>query len=968
MHPIRSVRWPLLTVLFGLATLSSSLLAQDSNDPNDPRSVAFFETHIRPILIERCVSCHGPDQRKGGLRLDSKTAVFDLGGDSGPAIEPGDPDASLLIEAIRYDSFVQMPPSSRLPDAEIARLTDWIAQGAAWPDTTTPGENDDSSRPAETFDLAARASHWSLQPITDPPLPAVDRSAWPRNPIDRFLLARLEAEGLEPAPEAERHTLIRRASFALTGLPPTPEQLLTFLADDQPDAFDRLVDRLLESPQYGERWARHWLDLVRYAETSGHEFDYDILTAHRYRDYVIRAFNDDVPYDQIIVEHLAGDLLDNPRRHPETGTNESILGTMSFFFPEGTHSPVDITEEMRTRVDNQIDVLGKAFLGLTVACARCHDHKFDAISTRDYYALAGHLQSTRHQYAVIDPPEVFDTPLAELDALRLALAAEAEPPAPTRAPSPPPRDGDSLFEDFSSPNFSSWFSSGHAFGSRPTQSGDVAVDADGNLLLLAPGWAHSGAIAPGLVGVLRSKTFPIDQPYVHLIVSGKSGRVNLVIDGFEKIRSPIYGGLTRTVNHGTEPRWLTLDASMWRGHLAYLELADGASSDYTGAITSLIPGDGHLAIGHIITSNHPEPPGIPSSVSSGPIRSRIPHASLTDAASSHIDRYQQIAASLPQPTLALAAAAGTSIDVPVHIRGSAKNLGAIVPRGFLEVLGDDAPDRLTLAHRIADPANPLPARVMVNRLWAHHFGRGLVASPDDFGVMGSPPSHPELLDWLATEFVRSGWSIKHMHRLIMTSSAYQMSSRPRSEADVIDPDNRLLHRANLRRLDAESLRDTMLALSGRLDPTLYGPSVPTHLTPFMDGRGRPRESGPLDGNGRRSLYLNIRRNFLSPFLLAFDFPNPATTRGRRDSSNVPAQALALMNDPFVLDQAHHWADHATADPTIAPEAVVDRLYLAAFSRTPTDTERSRALAFQRSSSWDDLCHALFNVKEFLYLD
>ncbi|MEW4568774.1 PSD1 and planctomycete cytochrome C domain-containing protein [Tautonia sp. JC769] len=967
MQPILPARWLLIPFVL-LLPASQSLPAQDANDPTDPRSIAYFETHIRPILVERCVSCHGPDEREGGLRLDTRAAVFDLGGDSGPPVEPGDPDASLLVEAIRYDSFVQMPPSSKLPDAEIALLTDWIAHGAAWPDDATPGGDADSPDPSDTFDLAARASHWSLQPIADPPVPAVEQSDWPRNPIDRFLLARLEAEGLEPSPEAEPHTLARRAAFALTGLPPTPEDLRAFLADDRPDAFDRLVDRLLESPRYGERWARHWLDLVRFAETSGHEFDYDILTAHRYRDYVIRAFNDDVPFDQFIIEHLAGDLLDAPRRHPDTGTNESILGTMSYFFAEGTHSPVDITEEMRTRVDNQIDVLSKTFLGLTVACARCHDHKFDAITTRDYYSLAGHLQSTRHQYAVIDAPEVFDAPLAELDALRAALAAEVDPPRPTRAPSPPPRDGDTLFDDFSGPGFASWFPSGHAFGPRPTRPGDVTVDADGNLLHLSPGWAHSGAIAPGLVGVLRSKTFTITQPYVHLLVAGTAGRVNLVIDGFEKIRSPIYGGLTRAVDHGDDPRWLTLDASMWLGHLAYLELADGASSDYTGATSSLIPGDGYLAVGHILTSDHREPPVIPPIASSGPIRNRVPISSHSDDASSLIRRYREIADQLPPPTLALAAADGTGIDVPIHIRGSAKNLGAVAPRGFLEVLGTDAPDRLSLARRVADPANPLTARVLVNRLWAHHFGRGLVASPDDFGVMGTPPSHPELLDWLASEFIRSGWSIKHMHRLIMTSSAYQMSSRPRSEADAIDPDNLLLHRANLRRLDAESLRDTMLALSGRLDPALFGPSVPTHLTPFMDGRGRPRESGPLDGDGRRTLYLSIRRNFLSPFLLAFDFPNPATTRGRRDVSNVPAQALALLNDPFVLDQARRWAARATDDPSLAPETIVDSLYLSAFSRPPTPAERSRALAFRSSSSWADLCHALLNAKEFLYLD
>lgn len=958
----------ILIVILGV-TLSSGPAAGWDLIEDDAQAIAFFESSIRPILFERCVSCHGPDQQKGGLRLDSRIATLEIGGDSGPPVEPGEPDESLMIEAIRYDSFVQMPPSSKLPDSEIVLLFQWVEMGAPWPIDSNPGDPTTST----PFDIEARSAHWSLHPLADPPIPDVLDDSWSRNPIDRFLLARLDLEGIEPAPEAPRSSLLRRVSYGLAGLPPDPELVQAFLNDNRPDAYERLVDRVLESPRYGERWARHWLDLVRFAETSGHEFDYDILTAHRYRDYVIRAFNADLPYDQFVIEHLAGDLLDTPRRHPSLGSNESILGTMSFFFVEGTHSPVDITEEMRTRVDNQIDVLSKTFLGLTIACARCHDHKFDAISTRDYYAFAGLIQSTRHQYAVIDSPDTFDRPVALLDSIRSSLAAEIERPQTSSPRSLTLRGGDSLFDDFSSDSFDDWFSTGPAFGTGPTRAGDLMIDPEGNLRFLAPNWAHSGSIDQNLVGVLRSRTFAIDHPYYHFLATGTGGQINLVVDGFEKIRSPIYGGLTQSVVHGDEPRWVSIDASMWIGHLAYFELADGATSDYTGGIALLRPGLGDIAVGLVLSSDHREPPhSLPEPP--GPVIGSIPRAELSESARTLIERYQILAESLPDPTLALVAADGTGIDVPVHIRGSAKNLGDVVPRGFLTVLEpeDSAPssDRLTLARRLVSAENPLVARVMVNRIWAHHFGRGLVASTDDFGLMGTLPSHPELLDWLATEFIRSGWSIKHMHRLIMTSSAYRMSSRLRSEVEAIDPSNLLLHRANRRRLEAEPIRDAMLSIAGNLDPTLFGPSVAPHLTPFMEGRGRPQESGPLDGNGRRSLYLNVRRNFLPPFLLAFDFPTPATTRGSRDVSNVPSQSLALMNDPFVHQQARLWADRLSCLAESDPDGAIDSLVLAAYSRPPTPVERSLLLDFLDASPdpWPDLCLALFNSKAFLYLD
>ena len=400
MHRAPSVK----AQLFRFGILAASFLVATSSGWADessatPAQLEYFERHVRPILVEKCQSCHGVEKQKGGLRLDSRTALL-AGGDTGPAIEPGDPESSILVDAIRYgrDSY-QMPPSGKLPEGTIARIAEWVAAGAAWPnepDIAATG----AAPPA--FDLAERAEHWAYQPLQVADPPAVQNESWPRQTIDRFVLARLEANDLHPAAEVERDAWLRRVTFDLTGLPPTREELQHFLADDSTEAFERIVERLLASPHYGERWGRHWLDLVRYAETLGHEFDYELFNAWRYRDYVIRAFNADVPYDQFLLEHVAGDLLDQPRRNPATGENESILGTGFFWLCEGKHSPVDLRQTEAERVENQIDVFGKTFLGLTIACARCHDHKFDAITTKDYYALAGYLKSSRYQQAFLD--------------------------------------------------------------------------------------------------------------------------------------------------------------------------------------------------------------------------------------------------------------------------------------------------------------------------------------------------------------------------------------------------------------------------------------------------------------------------------------------------------------------------------------------------------------------------------------
>jgi mono/diheme cytochrome c family protein len=970
---------------------------------DDPTDVEFFEKEVRPIFATRCQGCHGPEKHKGDLRLDSRASIL-KGGRTGPAVVPGKPEESLLVDAINYGDLFQMPPKSKLAGREIQALTQWVAQGAPWPREDHSAAS--SSKAKTTFDLKARAKHWSFQPIRRPEPPSVKDSAWPRTPVDRFLLAKLEAQGLAPAPDADRRTLLRRVTYDLIGLPPTPAEIAAFLADPVPDAYEKVVDRLLASPHYGERWGRHWLDLVRFAETSGHEFDYDIPNAWRYRDYVIRALNDDLPYDRFVVEHVAGDLLSNPRRHPTEGWNESIAATGFYFLGEGTHSPVDVRDDAMLRLDNQVDVLAKAFLGLTVACARCHDHKFDAISTKDYYALAGFLRSSRHQQAFLDAPERIAGKVGLLRTFRDELqrgipdrVTARDPVEPPKASSGEPPCSVEVFEDFGGARFDGWSVTGDAFGGGPIEPGEWTPRPDGQagLIRLPHGVAHSAADSPRLQGVLRSKTFTISKKFIHVLASGQGGRINVVIDGYEKIRDPIYGGLTRVVNRPRAWAWETQDVGMWLGHTAYLELADGAVLDYNGPQTKVDSGEGFLAVDEIRFSDGPPPADCRAVERLHWLNqvAKAPPLSVEDisrdlvGAGLFLDtlaQFRETEAQIPPPTLAPAVADGTGEDLRIHLRGSYKTLGDVAPRRFLEAIVGPSPiaspeagsGRLALARALVDPSNPFLPRVLVNRLWKHHFGRGIVPTCDDFGAMGQPPSHPDLLDDLASRFLDSGWSLKAVHRLIVLSHAYRMSSRPDdAEAEHLDPTNVLLHRMNVRRLEAEAIRDAILAVSGRLDSAFYGPSVPPPLTPFMEGRGRPLRSGPLDGAGRRSLYLNVRRNFLTPMLLAFDYPVPFSTMGRRNVSNVPAQALTMMNDPFIIEQARIWADRARAGRS--PEQAVAQLYERAFGRAPTERETAEALKFvaQQAQSygepdpakaWGDLGHVLLNVKEFVFVN
>jgi hypothetical protein len=1073
----------------------------------------FFEKKIRPVLAEHCYECHSVSapKIKAGLRLDSRTATFKAG-----VIVPGEPAKSKLVEALNYTNIDrQMPPKGKLPAAVIADLTAWVKMGAPWPGDDGGAAVVDKSG----FDLKKRkAEHWAWRPVADPEPPAVKDAVWPLVPADRFLLAKLEEKGLSPARPAEANVILRRVYFDLIGLPPTVEEIERFEKEwrAKPQAaFEGVVDRLLASPQFGERWARHWLDLVRYAESRGHEFDPNIPNAWQYRDYVIRALNADVPYDRFVTEHVAGDLLPKPRLNPKEGFNESVLGTGFWFLGEEVHSPVDIRGDEADRFDNRIDVLTKTFLGLTVSCARCHDHKFDAISTKDYYALYGFLRSSNYRLVRFDALDHNKKVAAELAKLRedfrpVILKAYGEALAPgvkqaaeyllaareavggdadkiaaerkldpkrlaywvlhlrdaARDPAAPPHLWAKLADasarpalldalnkqtvaatlgpagvetvfDFAAAGPDDWRPDDVSFGPRPVRPGDLrftddaarpvarvidtaAAEFDPSCNGFKP--AAGAQLDPGALGynrtgrTVRTPTFALVNGRVFYLVRG-SGRAYAAVDGHVMIAGPLHAALVHPFNTSGKWQWVSHDLRPYAGQRAHLEFT-AESPDF--AVAKVVRGEAPNATEapegwklHLLekpdaaaqaSALRDELIRVVNRLQRGELDGRddariadwlirhlelfgVGEKALVEVAAPFAKRQAELLASLKTDSrLAIAIQDGSPEDETVFVRGSHKAPGEVVPRRLLEALAGDRPvpakagsGRLELARQLTDPViNPFAARVQVNRVWHHLFGRGLVASTDNFGVLGEQPTHPELLDHLATQYIRDGWSLKKLIHTLVLSRAYQMSSQADPTADATDPGNVLLHRARLRRLEGEAIRDALLAISGRLDPALFGPSVPVHLTPFLDGRGRPA-SGPLDGAGRRSLYTAARRNFLSPFLLAFDTPTPFSTVGRRTVSNVPAQALILLNDPFVHQMTDLWGKQVAVAHGVSRERVT-RMYRQAFTRPPTPDELDGCLAYldERAKTlgakpddprvWAGLAHVLVNVKSFIFLE
>ncbi len=810
-----------------------------------------------------------------------------------------------------------------------------------------------------------RLQHWAWQPLRDAETPRVAAVDFVRDPIDAFVLAPLEQRSIPHASPAPAGAWLRRVFFDLTGLPPEERQVEAFLADPSPAARARIVDELLASPRFGERWARHWLDLVRYAETLGHEFDFALPNAWRYRDYVIRAINADVPFDRFAKEHIAGDLLSTRRVDPATGIDESGLGTAFFWFCEQTHSPIDTMQHQADRIDNQIDVLTKTFLGVTVACARCHDHKFDAIGDEDYYALYGFLKSSRYVQLPLHRPEA--KALSTAIGAREALAVIAEP---ARAPS----ELDSTLRGFTRV--------GDSEDLRPLHAGVVEKVEDDAVVVraLEGAWLCSADASIARECVLMSPTWTLDSDYVHVEVAGVDARAQLVVDGFNIVRDPLYGGLRRDLAK-PQPHWIRFDVKEFRGKSAFLKFVDQRAHDLADPARdrSSYPADAWFAVRRIARNDAETPPAEPAPDSVHRLRRTEPEVAQALA------RWRTAVAALPANATAPGTADGTGEDERVFERGSHKQPGEVAKRRFLRAIAGDAPmeiahgsGRLELAERMFAADNPLPARVLANRIWRHMFGRGLAATVDNLGHLGEAPTHPQLLDHLALSLVRGGWSQKALLRRIALSSTYAMDSVADESARERDPDNALLSRQNLRRLEGESVRDALLAVSERLDERRYGPPVPVRLHAHEKARGKPAEQGPVDGEGRRSIYLAVPRNFLPDLLVAFDLPRPVSAVGMRTSANVPAQSLALQNDPFVHAMATLAAEHLLQDGNASDAVRVRRWFVRMFAREPEGEEtelcaqflaaaRTEGGADVEASAWTQLTHALWNKKEFVYL-
>lgn len=953
--------------------LCTTAVAEEHKPAFTAEQLEFFENKIRPVLADNCYTCHSNEAKrnKGGLYLDSREGFLE-----GFLAVPGKVEESLFIESVRYtDPSIAMPPKGKLPDEVIKDLEKWVEMGMPWPDEQGAGTGD-------VFDLEARQKeHWAWHKPK-----RADRDE--DKTIDAYIEERLEAEGIEPAPAADRATLIRRLTLDLTGLPPTPEEVQAFVDDPAADAYERLVDRLLASPRYSEKWARHWLDLMRYAESYGHEFDYSIPHAWKYRDYVIRAIHDDVPYDRFVKEHIAGDLIE-PRVHEETKVNEAIKATGWWFMHEQTHSPTDVRLHEHDRMDNQIDVMTKSFLGMTVSCARCHDHKFDAISDEDYYSLMGYLQSSRQQEAYLDPANAIakqaaETAKAVAQGQKRFASLGAKPLAPTVT-----EHADSaLLEDFNDGSFDGWRATGWAWGNRPTVPGQWDPTS-GKAMPVLPGTLHSGLLGDQAMGTIRSPEFDLSERFTWLLVKGK-GTARLIIDSYTLSRHNdlLYTGIDVEIDTEGKWQWVKLgpNSDLYAGKSHTRKLTGEVLYDHRAHIEIIDDhADAHLIVDEVRFGERGPTTAQPIAIDSADTTADKNFAAITE-------RFNASAAKMPAPERVLAITDGTPDDTYLHIRGGWHGIGEPLPRRFLTALGgedgtlapDDGSGRVGLARRIVDPQNPLTARVQVNRLWHHLFGRGIVPTVDNHGVLGIKPSHPELLDHLAIQFVEEdNWSNKAMIKRIVMSKAYQRTSDKQADAfEEKDPQNLLLYRQNIRRMTSEVLRDSVLAVAGSLNEQRYGPSVPIRLTAFMSGRGRPEESGPLDGDGRRSIYSSVRRNFLSPMMLAFDMPTPFTAIGNRNVTTVPAQSLTLMNDPFMHDQVRKWADRLMQEDSATVDERIDLVFKSAVGRLPKDNERATIHGFiaqrvgedanasavlKNKALWRELCHAALNLKGFLYI-
>ncbi|QDT93479.1 PSD1 and planctomycete cytochrome C domain-containing protein [Gimesia algae] len=1086
-----------------------------------------FESKIRPVLIEHCYECHSAATSvvKGGLRVDSRAAIRS-GGETGAAVVPHKVDESLLLEALRYESF-EMPPGKKLSDEVIADFVKWVELGA-------PDSRDQAPTVAEAASLSwktifeKRRKWWSLQPLQDVNPPDLTKNEWSSQPIDRFLLDKMRKLQLQPAPAAQSDILVRRLSFVLTGLPPTPLLVKQFTADSKqnPDtAYERLVDHLLSSPHFGERFARHWMDVVRYTDTYGYEWDNPAKGSWEYRDYLIRAFNQDVGFDQLVREQIAGDLLQQPRIDENSVFQESLIGPMFYHMGEHRHGDsVDFNGIHQEMINNKIDAFSKAFLASTVACARCHDHKLDAISQRDYYALAAVFMTPRWTSRVIDAPGKHDAAIKNLKQLRhqihqelklvwiaqanqfrtelrLANTEKSDSPRSTvwrevlklntdhskkteklkpgeiaypahrllsssqpaelqklwhvlveewqTASETHQRENQKRFQyltRFEKPGFpEGWQTEGDGIRHGYVENGVPLISLEGQQIVarILPRGYHTHALSSKLPGAIR--------PPSERDIPGKIISLNLAggeWSGFLRVPDNAFQTENVIFFDREQPQWQTFaDRPLMNGiqRLMFEISTSDLNPDFpprtgkTRAGGKLLPADdlgfekrSWFSVTGIVSHDSTGTPAdelarfAPLYGMTGPANREEACDRIGDWLSSAVQRWvddqattadvelinwlleKKLFNNKPEAGSRLAkllsgyrnvehqiafAHTANSMDergmisakYPLNIRGNVDELGALIEPDFLEVFAgrhavhqSTGSGRQELAEFLVSPDHPLTARVYVNRVWQWIYGTGLVRTPNDFGHLGAKPSHPELLDFLAREFIADGWSTKRLIRRLVMTRAFRQSGKVTEAARNRDPDNRLWQHYPTRRLEAEAIRDSLLAVSGRLERRMYG--RPIDAPRSKEDAAKRLFSGPLDGEGRRSIYL--RMSIMDPprFLVGFNLPDLKLPTGKRDVTNVPNQALILMNDPFVMAQAEEWSTLLLKQPADSVKQRIRLMFRKAYGREPDQQELRRwsELVAELGGSedeqflladprvWQQISHTLFNTKEFIY--
>ena len=917
--------------------------------------LAFFEKKIRPVLVEHCYKCHSASSEKvkGGLLLDTREGIR-KGGESGHAVVPGDLKESLLISALKHDDF-EMPPKRMLPAAVVADFEKWIRDGAVDPRRATHVV----AKP-DSIDIEAGRKHWAYQPLRAPAIPEVKDAAWPANDIDRFILARLESAGLQPGADAKKITLVRRLYFDLIGLPPTPEEIARFVDDKSPEAYENLVDRLLKSPRFGERWGRHWLDVVRYAESMSLRSRL-LKHAWRYRDYVIEAFNDDLPYDQFLTQQLAGDLLEassvDAQRQNLIATTFLVMGDALLENQNKSQLDMDV-------VDEQLDVIGKGMLAQTITCARCHDHKFDPIPTSDYYAMAGILKNVQGlKHSSVSTTMEIPLPITE----EIKRESEIHNVSVAKLQS----------------EINTLKSKVTGNGLSPVQAKDLpGIVVDNPEAKVTGRWSKSSGV-PNHVGteylfsstqgskVIYPVAFPAEGRYeVRITIAQHANRapkalVTVLHNGgnqsfrIDQRKAPGAFNKDRSDGYFQSLGFFEFPSGQWDA----VEISVKGGGAVVADAVQFLPVDND---GKVTTPQISQPVKKLSAAEQQALKTRIAKLTADLSALQKQKPAREMvhsAVEKKKPT-----------DLKIHIRGSINNLGAIVPRGVLQVANyGPAPEmptsssgRLELAHWIVDPANPLTSRVMANRVWHWLFGAGLVRTVDNFGTMGESPSHPELLDHLAVHFIQQGWSVKNLIRTIVLSRTYRLSSSRGAQPE--DPENRLLAHMNQRRLDAESLRDTMLSVGGTLKLEMGGATFPANLKTDIGFRFQAP---------RRSVYVPVFRSSLPQLFEVFDFANPSLVTGRRDVSTVAPQALFMMNNAFVRTQAKLTADRLLSDPLLKESHRIDHAYLQILGRHATEAEVSLSQEFLKAvidttekgrvEAWTQIVQSLFSTIDFRYV-